>query len=971
MKKIKPILLKIISFVFWVIKFIWNLIWSCFGVLSWMLKTMLGLATIGIICGCVLSCVVYIKLKPEIDDCLDTAYDKIVSVKEEDFMKAMDTYIYDKDGNIVGIINAGNFEYVDIGNISPNIQNMYISQEDKRFKEHIGVDWISIARAGLALVKNKGEITQGGSTITQQVIKNTYLTQEKSFKRKLIEILMAPQLEHKFSKSKIMEYYCNTNFYGNRCYGVQAASQFYFGKNASEVSVAEAALLVGLSNNPSGYDPIRNYDAALEKRNSIIENFCENGYINEDQKEAALNEPLVIAQKNGPETYETYQSTYALHCAALELMKKDGFVFKYTYKDKDEYDAYIEGYDAAYEEKTNEIRSGGYKIYTSLDSTIQSQLQESIDVALAKFDELQENGKFAMQGAAAIANNDTGYIVAIVGGRGTEDQYNRAYLSARQPGSSIKPLIDYTPAFETGTYYPSKIMDDHPIEGGPENSGGGYRGEISLREAVNRSINTVAWQVLQDIGVNNGLAYLGNMNFHKLSYIDNDVAALAIGGFTNGTRIVDMVKGYQTLANNGIYNERTCITEIDDSNDNVILKNETAETKEVYSADSAYLMTDVLKGTLTQPFGTGYGLALDSGIPAAGKTGTTNSNKDTWFCGYTRYYTTAVWVGYDTPREMPGIYGATYAGAIWKNVMDKIHTDLEPRDWDRPETVYESFYEPWSGEATEEDTGATDLFSRLADIRAEELEKEKQNEAFLAGIEKEVEAYEAKTISGPTDTYTLEEDFSAVNNVISQIEDPVDRNKFYNRIYDKYKTLLAIREEMRPEIELYEKQKADAESAAAVETERKAKEDRKKFAEEARENEVIKAIRKLQELEYKPSSNALEVEAKEALDLLTDYDSYTYYADQLEEEIRRINTLPDYTEYMRQKEIERAEEAARKAAEEAKRESLSNAIDESIQGPGLSSGSIPGPGPSNNPGYGPNYGPNYGPGSGVVNGPGQ
>lgn len=882
---------------------IWNIIWSFIGILSWIIKTSISLLTIGLICGCIIAGVVFVKIKPELDSCMNIAYDKMTNVNEDDFIKDMDTYVYDKDKNIIGVISAGNFEYVDIDKISMNIQNAYISQEDKRFKEHCGVDFISTARAGLALIKNKGEITQGGSTITQQVIKNTYLTQEKSFKRKLIEFIMAPQLELKFSKAKIMEFYCNTNYYGNRCYGVQAASQYYFGKDASDVTIAEAAMLVGLSNSPSTYDPIKNYYQALEKRNSVIRNLYKNGYITEREEEDAVNEKLTIVQKEGQEGFETYQSSYAVHCAALSLMKKEHFKFQYTFHDKEEYDSYMEKYNTIYGEKVDEIRSGGYHIYTSLDSGIQEELQKNIDTVLAGFDELQEDGRFAMQGAAAVADNQSGYIVAIVGGRGTNDQYNRAYLSARQPGSSIKPLIDYAPAFDTGSYFPSKIMEDYEIEGGPKNSSGGYRGNMTLREAVNRSVNTIAWQVLQDIGVNHGLNYLGEMKFHKLSYVDNDVAALAIGGFTNGTRVVDMVKGYQTLANYGEYNDNTCIIGIKNSEGIDIVGNLIVEKKQVYEKDSAYLMTDVLKGTINMPYGTGRGLELNGKMPAAGKTGTTNNNKDTWFCGYSRYYTMAVWVGYDTPREMPGIYGSTYAGKIWKNTMNSIHSGLEIWDWEKPDTIYESFYNPETGEPIETDAGLTDLFSRSAEIKAEEFEKQKQTEELLSKIENQVETYEKSLISGPEDTYTIEDDFISINNAISEIEDASKRNELYNRIYKKYKSLLAIRDSMKEEIDLYKKQKLEAESVAAAEAERQAEEDRNHFIQETREKEAERLIKDLEIMEYQPDSDELLIEASDALETLREYDSYDGFYKRLTDAIERINHLPTYEEYLQGQEI--------------------------------------------------------------------
>ena len=331
--------------------FIGKTIGSMLGSVCWFIKTLIAFITISFICGCFIAGAIYIKMKPDLDSCMEIAYDKLSSMKESDFYKPMDTFIYDKDGNTIGIINAGHFEYVGIEDISLNLQNAYISQEDKRFKEHCGVDLISTARAGLALIKNKGAITQGGSTITQQVVKNTYLTQEQSFKRKLIEFMLAPRLEAKYSKPKIMEFYCNTNYYGNGCYGVQAASQYYFGKDAKHLTIAESALLAGLSNSPSAYDPVDHPEKAKEKRDNVIRNLKKNGFITEEEETNALSEPLVIEQKSFASSIENYQSSYAVHCAAIKLMEEENFAFKYTFADKTEYDSYIQTYSDVYNEK--------------------------------------------------------------------------------------------------------------------------------------------------------------------------------------------------------------------------------------------------------------------------------------------------------------------------------------------------------------------------------------------------------------------------------------------------------------------------------------------------------------------------------------------------------------------------------------------------------------------------------------------
>lgn len=927
---------------------------SILGSICWFIKTLIAFITISFICGCLIAGVLYIKIKPDLDSCMEIAYDKLVGMKDSDFYKPMDTYIYDKDGNTIGIINAGHFEYVGIEDISLNIQNAYISQEDKRFKEHCGVDLISTARAGLALVKNKGAITQGGSTITQQVIKNTYLTQEQSFKRKLIEFMLAPRLEAKYSKSKIMEFYCNTNYYGNGCYGVQAASQYYFGKNAKNLSIAESALLAGLSNSPSAYDPVDHPEKAKEKRDSVIRNLQKNGFITEEQEASALNEPMVIEQKQFASSIENYQSSYAVHCAAIKLMEEENFGFQYTFENKEDYDSYIQKYSDVYNEKVDEIRSGGYKIYTALDSNIQSIAQEKLDTALSKFTETQENGKYALQGSAVVADNSSGYIVAVIGGRGTDDQFNRTYLSARQPGSVIKPLIDYTPAFDTGLYYPSYIVNDHLFDGGPKNSGGSYRGNITIREAVNRSLNTVAWQILQAIGIDNGLQYLGDMRFSKITYVDNDVPALSIGGFTNGLRIVDITKGYQTLANDGLYNNNTCILDIKDES-GLSLVTKRTEDKQIYEPDSAYMMTDILKGTLTESYGTGHGLALDN-MPAAGKTGTTNDNKDTWFAGYTKYYTTSVWVGYDTPREMPGIYGATYAGKIWQSIMNEIHTGLEPMDWEEPDTVYRKTYDPGTGQPVEYDTGVTDLYSVTLEEKATHLQEKLLEEKFYDEIRNKVETYEKTTIATVEDTYQIDKNFNDMNNMISNIYDSKERTELYDRIYTKYQELVEIKDSMKDEIELYESQKTQKEKEDAIKAEKEAEESRKKLIQTTRENDFVDALKAITSLKYQTSNiDELIKTAEDKLTRIKEYPSYNDYNLQLQAAISNLGGLPTYQDYMKSEEEKRKAEEESKRAEESEKadlESQLNQMIESVENPG------PGNGPNESELIGPGMEPN-------------
>ena len=881
---------------------------SLFGILGWLFQSILHLLTCGLILCGLIGLLLYAKVRPELDHCREVAYDKLAQMQRQDFHMLSDTEIYDKNDQLIGLINAGHYEYVPINEISMNLQNAYIAQEDRRFKSHSGVDWIATFRAGLALIKNRGEITQGGSTITQQVIKNTYLTQEKSFTRKIVEILLAPEVEKKYSKADIMEFYCNTNFYGNHCYGVEAASRYYFGKDANDLEAYEAAVLVGISNSPTAYNPVRNPEASLKKRNDVLQSMLEVGYLTEDEYQNAISQPLNIVQEEGEGSNENYMSSYAIHCAALTLMKLDNFQFQYIFKDKSDYDSYMENYQATYTEKADDIRAGGYRIYTTLDQDLQNALQTQIDSVLSPYTELQDNGKYALQGAGVIVDNMTNSVVAVVGGRGTDDVYNRAYLSARQPGSTIKPLIDYGPAFDTGEYYPSRLVDDHKWDDGPSNSGGSYYGNISVREALNRSLNTVAWQILSDIGVDYGLNYLGEMEFQKISYVDNGIPSLSIGGFTNGVRVVDMAKGYSTLANNGVYNDQTCIRKIDHEHNGELTKNLKAHTQVVYQQDSAYMLTDILKGTLNESYGTGYGLALENGMPAAGKTGTTNSSKDTWFCGYTRYYTTAVWVGYDTPRAMPGIYGKTYAGKIWKQVMDQIHEGKEPLDWEQPATVEMT---------TDSQSGITDLFSSTLHERAEQSIHDKEQRKLEADLETAVTAFEDKTIETVEDTYWVKEQYQSIIAKLNLMDGSDKRTELLERMTKRNEEFAPIISEMQDTITLYEEQKAKEKAEAQKKAEEDAVTARKNEEILTRKNTFLSALSDVEALEYQSSdAESLVQDAINKLSLVETYEEAASYKERLQKAIDRIATLPTEREWQAGQQQKAAAEAESQAADQ-------------------------------------------------------
>ena len=866
-----------------VFRIIAGVIGSYAGVISNIIGTAMGILASVMVIGGIVGLCVYVKVLPMFTEAREEVFDKLVHLSEDDFVMKEDTVVYDSKGKQVGSVNAGSYKYVKINDVSPYIYEGYIAVEDKRFKTHGGVDLVATMRAGVSLLKHNMEITQGGSTITQQVIKNNLLTQNKSYTRKIAEILLAPTIESKFTKAQIMEFYCNSNFYGNKCYGVGAASKYYFGKKCADLEPHEAAMLIGMSNSPASYNPVLHPKAALKKRNSVLRIMCKEGVITPKEYKSALKKKLNIKQfseKGGSK--DSYVMSYAIHCAAISLMEKENFKFKYVFDSKEDYQKYNKQYSKVYSEKIESIRSGGYKLYTSINMKKQKKLQKAVDNGLSFNKEKDgDTGKYALQGAAVCINNETNYVEAIVGGRGKNDQYNRAYLAARQSGSAIKPLIDYTPGFESGMYSPSTIVNDHKFANGPSNAGGGYHGNVRIREAVARSLNTVAWQVLDNITVKYGLSFLDKLHFHNISYIDNDNMALSLGGFTEGVRVVDMAKGFSTLANNGSYSDRTCIKKIEHVSDGVVYKNNN-EKDQVYSQDAAWMMTDVLKGVFNESYGTGRKLKLDNGQICAGKTGTTNSSKDVWFCGYTKYYTTVVWAGYDTPRAMPGASGASIPGVIWKDYMDDIHKKLKPEDFIMPSTISLAKYdgngniiEGTAISGSSKRTYGMDYFSKtILSEKADEVQVLKDKK-YQKEVLKKLKNFEKRYISNIADYYDLENDYKELTDMISSIVDDDVRTDYAVRARNKYDSLKDETVSWKKVVKAYEKQQKE-------ENERLA-EKKKNDSERALKNQIYKnkielartRIKRMHGYLYQPSNMQILIDsAKEALDACKGYSEY-------------------------------------------------------------------------------------------------
>ncbi|MBU3111661.1 transglycosylase domain-containing protein [Clostridium lacusfryxellense] len=616
------------------------------------------------------------------------------TINKTAFNSRKPTQFYDSDGKLLKEFNTNTYYYTKVDDLNPYVADAVTSIEDERFYEHHGIDYKGIRRSVWVYVKSKGSTLQGGSTITQQLARNVFLTFDVTLWRKLEEAVIAQKLEERYSKSEILEFYVNNVNYGNGCYSVESAAQYYFQKSNTDLDLSQIAMLAAIPNNPSFYNPTYNLDNTIKRRNLVLSKMLSLGKISQNDYDIAKAEVIKLNIKKSVKSEPIdYSVQYAVHNATLKLMEQDGFVLKYNFTNDTNRKTYFKKYNAEYAIKEKQLLAGRYRIDTSIDSAKQEKLQVIVDNQLQKYtDTNNATGLYKKQGASVTIDNTTGEVVAIVGGRSQYgNTFNRGFLSVRQPGSAIKPLVAYTPAFERG-YIPESEYEDKEIEvlsNGKtvhiNNDDFKNRGQVSLRYALEISINTVAYRLVGETGVQKSLNYLRNMQFKYITPQDTN-PIIAIGGFTKGVTPVEMASGYSTLSRNGTFITPTNIRKITNTVINeVLFENKHAQTK-VYDSGASYLMTDALKGVLTNSHSTGSGLSLSNYPYAAGKTGTTDKSKDCWFVGYTPYYTTSVWVGNDIPAPQ-NMFGANEPGRIWKEYMQYLHKNLEQKDFTRPNTV--------------------------------------------------------------------------------------------------------------------------------------------------------------------------------------------------------------------------------------------------------------------------------------------
>lgn len=624
--------------------------------------------------------------------CMREAKNLVDSSTPDTFRLAQTSYIYSDDGTqLAALAESEDATYLSYEDIPADVVNAFVSVEDRTFWNNSGVDYKGILRVCVNYVKTKGQVAEGASTITQQLARGTFLSNEKTLSRKIKEIFIARQLTKKYTKEQIMEFYCNSCCFANGIYGVEDASQKYFGRSVSDLSLSETAYICAIPNRPEYYNPLKNSENAISRRNKILQDMYECDYITKDAGDAALAENITVAEVSDEEdTFYNYEATYAINCAIRYLMKQDGFEFKSHFEDDADYDTYNAYYDEMYKQAKHKLYTGGYKVTTTMNLKAQKNLQKIFDKELAFNTKVDEStGIYQFQGAMTVIDNETGKVVAMIGGRSQDElqqtySLNRGFQSFKQPGSSIKPLVIYTPALEEG-YDANSTLTEIDVKAAKKSTSEKISKmsgkKMSLRYAVEDSKNGCAYSLYNIITPKVGLSYIENMNFSKIVQQDYTLSS-GLGGLHHGTNTVEMANAYSTLENHGEYRQADCISSILDASGNEIY--EEPESKTVYTRSASDQMTDILEGVLNSSAGTAKGLKWSSAsdVAAAAKTGTTNDNNVVWFCGYTPYYTISVWVGYDYPKSVKGLWGNTYPAYIWKEAMLYMIDGKDEADFD-------------------------------------------------------------------------------------------------------------------------------------------------------------------------------------------------------------------------------------------------------------------------------------------------
>lgn len=597
--------------------------------------------------------------------------------------------IYDAKGRLITTVHAEeNRLPVSIDEVPANLQNAFIAVEDNRFYEHHGVDPLGIIRAVFRNIISGNATAQGGSTITQQLARNAFLSQEQTLKRKLLEAFLALKIERQYTKKEILEMYMNQIYFGQGCYGIQTASKVYFGKDVKDLSLAQCALIAGLPNSPNYYSPFHSVEAAKQRQSIVLDQMVKYGYITENEAAAAKEADIHLArpqEQRGTDSVASVASYFVNYVIHLISEKYDS--------------------DAIYKE--------GLQIYTTLDLDLQKEAEAALKKNLPDA-YTDDNNLTQPQGALVSIEVGTGYVRAMVGGRG-QDHFNRAVQMTRQPGSAFKPFVYLTAFANKVTPFDILSNETKDFGGGwtPKNYGGTSGGSVTVMEALVKSMNIPTVYLADQVGMGKVIQTAKNVGISTLvtegEYSDTNLAT-ALGGLTYGVSVWDMAKAYSVFANGGKLVEPTVIMKVVDRNGKVIEDHSGArESTQAVDEASAWTLTSVLEEVISR--GTGGNAYI--GRPSAGKTGTTDDEHDAWFVGYTPDLSTAVWVGDDTSTNA-GYTGGTIPAAIWRDYMYEAESGYTVKNFEIPASVRSSMEKARAARAKQE---------------AEAAEKKKKEEA--------------------------------------------------------------------------------------------------------------------------------------------------------------------------------------------------------------------------------------------------
>jgi penicillin-binding protein 1A len=586
-------------------------------------------------------------------------------------LKGFTTNIYDFKGQLVSPLHGDkDREMVDISVIPKHLRYAFVAIEDRRFYDHPGIDIKRIAGAVLNYIKPSGNDAHGASTITQQVVKNLTGQTERTLKRKVQEQWKALELERHLTKDQILELYMNIIYMGHNCYGVQSASKVYYGKDVSKLSLAESAALAGITNLPASYDPFtkKGRENIKKRQEIILAEMLKSEFIKKDEYDNAMNEVLKYNENMKIPTLNTSVQSYFVDQVVLDVKK-----------------ALIEhGYSEDLALKM--IYNNGLKIYSTMDSSVQKVIDETFINEAQYFSVVQKGQK--PQGAMVILDAKNGQVRGLYGGSGPKTSgkfFNRASASdmLRQPGSTFKPIAVYAPAIDQKVITAGTVIDDIPVylngaDKGryPSNYDFTYSGLTTIRTALKQSLNVVSAKLWVTKNIPSfTFSYLTKMQINREN---ESYVSTSLGGLNKGVNPLQMAASYVPFVNKGAYYEPITFTRVEDSKGKVILKNK-IEPKFVYEDETAYIMTSLLSGVV-ESGGTAspYGKILEGKIPTAGKTGTTSSNTDKWFVGFSPYFVGSTWYGYDSQKTtlIPSEYNR--ALILWRDVMEKIHKNLPP-----------------------------------------------------------------------------------------------------------------------------------------------------------------------------------------------------------------------------------------------------------------------------------------------------